>query len=134
MKNYIKGGILIIIIAFLLIYGNIDVQTKQPDVREFTIFMKIWPEFSATKLDSLIYISIPNGTEMFSGILIQNNDPKENEIRIYLEDNLTNSNWISLQEDFFILQPNESKEVVLELHTPTDATGSINGKLRIESR
>jgi len=131
MKTITKEIIFFIIILILLIYPNIKIQTKQPEIKVYQININISNNYTTNINENMLNINIPAGQSISTQTKITNNEEKTISINSQLQGQIKTQNWVSINENSFSLKLNEEKNIQINIHPPINAQGNLSGELII---
>ena len=132
MKKYIPAFILVIVATVMMTFIIYDTTVVY---QRFEIPMKIRVRADGyvginTDTDSINFGSVPRGGTGEKVINVTNGDDKPHLIRIKSRGDI--SEWISVSDNNFIMQPGTVNEIKIKARTPMDINpGNYTGTLEV---
>ena len=128
---------LLALVLFLTIYGNIALKGREPSVSYLNVFLQVvnsQNSSSSTYGSNVYFVSMP-GKRVSGETIVQNTNKKQGKVSVEPEGELAEKGWLEIEKENFKIKPNETAKISLVIDIPADAEArNYTGRLRIEMR
>ncbi|MBD3387320.1 MAG: hypothetical protein GF416_00035 [Candidatus Altiarchaeales archaeon] len=131
MRSRAETLLAIAVLLFIIGFGNYAVSRDRHET-VFNIYLNVSAETSAHAEGNNVFLRVEPGRYITGSVPVSNNSTDVRSIRLSLEGSLADTGWASLEEDGFILDGGEVREIGLRVDVPSSGSGSYEGRLLVE--